>query len=63
MNQLLERVNFLLTVSFLFVFVLSKFSLQGFELMLCIQVLGEESQEVSTKRILQLPYLQGISAD
>ena len=62
-DQLFERVDLLLTVGFLFGFILSKFGLQGFKLMLCVQVLGEESQEVSTKRILWLPYLKGISTD
>ena len=62
-NQLLERVNLLLTVGFLFGLVLGKFGLQGFELMLRVQILGEESQEVSTKRILRLSYLKGISTD
>ena len=63
MDQLLERVDLLLTVSLLFGSVFGKFGLQSFKLMLRVHVLGEESQEVSTKRILQLPYLQGVSAD
>ena len=63
MNQLLERVDLLLTIGFLFGLILGKLGLQSFKLMLRVKVLGEESQEVSTKRILRLPYLQGVSAD
>ena len=60
MNQLFERVDLLFTIGFLLGLVLGKFGFQGFELMLSIQVLKEESQEDSIKRILRLPYLKGI---
>ena len=60
-NQLLERVDLLLTIGFSFGLVFDKSGLQGFKLMLRVQILGEESQEVSTKRILRLPYLKGVS--
>ena len=49
-NQLFERVDLRLYIGFLLGFVLRKFGLQGFELMLRVQVLGEESQKFLSNR-------------
>ena len=62
-NQLFERVDFPLTIGFLFHLVLRKFGLQCLKFMLRVQILDEESQKFLSKRILRLPYLKGISAD
>ena len=42
-NQLFERVDLCLKVSLLLDFKLHKLGLQCFKLMLCVQILGEES--------------------